>query len=67
MTQLISPLLIRQAVILRPLSSPIMSRVTEVGVQSEEGVPQRQGLEEEQASESKLGCLALCPRHVAQI
>lgn len=39
MTQLISPLLIRQAQILRPLSSSIMNRMTEVGLQSEEGVP----------------------------
>lgn len=39
LTQLISPLLIRRAQILRPLSSSIMSRVTEVCLQSEEGVP----------------------------
>lgn len=39
LTRLISPLLIRQAQILRPLSSSIMSRMTEVGLQSEEGVP----------------------------
>lgn len=39
LTRLISPLLIRQAHILRSLSSSIMSRMTEVGLQSEEGVP----------------------------
>lgn len=39
MTQLISPLLIRQTLILRPLNSSIMYKMTEVGLQSEEGVP----------------------------
>lgn len=39
MTQLICSLLIRQAPILRPLSSSIMNRMTEVGLHSEEGVP----------------------------
>lgn len=38
-TELISPLLIRRALILRPLSSSIMNRMTEVGLQSEAGVP----------------------------
>lgn len=39
LTQLISPLLIRQTLILRPLNSSIMYKMTEVGLQSEEGVP----------------------------
>lgn len=48
LTRLISPLLIARAVILRPLRSSIMGRVTEVSLQSEEGVAPRQGLEEAQ-------------------
>lgn len=39
LTQQIGSLLIRQAQILRPLSSSIMKRMTEVGLHSEEGVP----------------------------
>lgn len=67
LTQQISPLLIRQAPILRPLSSTIMEPNDRSQPTIGRGCAQKQGLEEEQASESKLGFLELSLRHVTQI
>lgn len=67
LTRLISPLLIARAVILRPLRSSIMGRVTEVSLQSEEGVAQDKDWKRHSFTESNRGLLALSLRHVIQI